>query len=443
MAGKTCVVVGIHFGVIETRVSWLTYGNNAIEHELSHIIGWPCAEAGSMNRMRCMVPSRISYDPEGNVTWGYDTPRDAQVIEHLPLLLYSRLHIPPDRDYTSHYDDASRICTTRRKDPYDVIVDYLHCVYSHAYQHIENQLTHDQFVKMPIHVVITTQGAWSTAAVPKLTSFVEHSEIAGHRQAGKTTFSIIPEMCAISIGTFLGPLRLDTVDMGDTFTVLSVDATTTNIVTYKVVEGMNPSMNLLILSDKTELFGPSILRKEFEARMQKKFSGNRFDTVSREGRDQMIDAWDTGMRTSGSTRTHYEELRIEVKTVPRKSNKCMTKAEIHEICNLITPQICSLVSAHVTDVHQTHSAVPKCLVVAGEVFANPYISVPIQETWQSLGGLITNTVLKAGGPKPEHGTTPTWLSIANCAALAGVVHLQLGRDVAIAPLVNRPIYMYP
>ncbi|KAI0887887.1 uncharacterized protein GGS22DRAFT_197831 [Annulohypoxylon maeteangense] len=436
------IILGIQFGVMDTKVSWLMDENGTIKNELAQIKHWPVAYGGQTNRTRSMVPSRIFYNLDGNATWGYNIPQGAQAIEHLPLLLVDRHCTPPDREYLSFYDNGRRVCNTHDKKPHQAVCDFLGCVYKHSCDQLEVIFTPDELAKIPIHVVVTTQGGWNTRVGLMLCEILAASKISENRQAGKTTFSVIPEMCAIALGTFRGLSRLGTLNRNDLFTILSVDAATTNIITYQLADSPNPGMGLHILADKIEFSGPSILRDRFKALVKKKVGEKRFSSISAQGHDELMSAWSKNMRTpelNGPDATWV----VRIETTPRACNKTITQGELQDIYNSIIPQLESLITSHVEEVRGRTNTHLKCLVVAGEFFTKDSIMAAVANAWKGMGTNVTNVILKAGTYPPTSENTPTWLGVSRCAALSGIVQNQLGHPAIFPPPNQRPIYMYP
>ncbi|KAI2472858.1 hypothetical protein F4781DRAFT_443903 [Annulohypoxylon bovei var. microspora] len=430
------VVIGIHFGVSNTKVSWLTCDNTGIKRPLDWISQWPCAKTGFTNRTRSMVPSRIYYDSTGDVTWGYSTPEDAQSIQCLPLLLLNRLHVPPDRGYCSNFDIAFRQCDEQGKNPQDVVLDYLGRLYYHVTGQIEKRLTAAVFSKTPIHVVFTSPGGWNTETTIMLRQTVENSLIKHNRPSGKITISVIPELGAIALATFRGPSCLASIDVGDVFTVLSVDAGTTNIITYGV-DASIPGFAFKALSDRTEFSGPLILRDRFKDQVRDKIGDKRWNAMSSGAIDELMASWDMHMKVSEPSSPQAAWI-VRVETGRRATNITFDQTELRDIHNSIVPVINSLVAAHVITTSQATNTSPKFLVLAGEIFKNDYIVSSIKNTWNSMNECAGSTVLNA-----SDAPSNPWLVISRSAALSGMIQCQLGNVAVVCPRSQHPIYSYP
>ena len=73
---------------------------------------------------RVKVPTKIAYDPDGKITWGYEVPDDADAIEWFKLLLVKNSDLPEQLQNSANTQVPREKLKALGKTTKDVISDY-------------------------------------------------------------------------------------------------------------------------------------------------------------------------------------------------------------------------------------------------------------------------------------------------------------------------------
>jgi hypothetical protein len=148
------------------------------------------------------VPSCIEYDRDCNVTgWGFDGDPG----ENRFQLRWFKLLLSADaqRDAGERVQEAKRILCYLKKQPVDVVADYLRCLWMHTLTILEEKrLSRTILDSLVFRVVITVPAAWDHYAEDLMREAATRAGIRAPRAIGRTTVQLIAEPEAAALAAF-------------------------------------------------------------------------------------------------------------------------------------------------------------------------------------------------------------------------------------------------
>jgi hypothetical protein len=164
--------------------------------QVNVITSWP-----GCGREEGKSPTALLYDENGNHQWGYEIPFNADPLQWFKLLLI------PDEDLQDSVRTSDYVLRARKmlreldKAPVDAIADYLGSLWNHILNTIRKSRSKSSIEALSFHVVITVPAIWKDSARKEMEVAANKAGILGHRAAGRTTVSFVPEPEAAALDT--------------------------------------------------------------------------------------------------------------------------------------------------------------------------------------------------------------------------------------------------
>lgn len=172
------------------------------------------------------VPSKIHYSSEKDgekttekITWGFSVPNNVEPIEWFKLMLLDEEDLPDYLRTSDYYKKTKAKIEGLEKKPYDVVRDYLRCLWTHARKEILSAIGMRLFATCPFLVVLSVPVTWKDYAAARLAEASRHAGISG----SQTTIGIISEPEAAILASLRFP-KDQVKKLAQDDTILVVDA---------------------------------------------------------------------------------------------------------------------------------------------------------------------------------------------------------------------------
>ncbi|GJC89218.1 HSP70 family chaperone [Colletotrichum tofieldiae] len=204
------LVIGIDFGTTYSGAAWATITDFETD-EIHLITSWPgCGyEEGK-------TPTELFYE-QGNVTWGYNIPDDAEPVRWFKLLLLRDEDLPQELRDAEYVLRARKVLRELKKTPVELTADYLRCLWRHVVQSIEKERGKSVVDGFAFHVVLTVPAIWKNYARQAMEEAARKAGILDSRMAGPTSLSFAPEPEAAALATICEPGRV--IQSNDTYII--------------------------------------------------------------------------------------------------------------------------------------------------------------------------------------------------------------------------------
>jgi molecular chaperone DnaK (HSP70) len=150
------------------------------------------------------VPSTIRYQNGGGKSWGYQAAKDdPSTIQWFKLLLVDDKNMD-DNIRTCEYISSARDAISKaKKQPQEVVKDYLALVWEHIVESMAKFLGDDVVESFPFRVVLTVPATWfeTPRASDRLQEAAKEAGIMDHRVCGATQLDVAsePEAAAFQV----------------------------------------------------------------------------------------------------------------------------------------------------------------------------------------------------------------------------------------------------
>ncbi|KAI0408294.1 hypothetical protein F4802DRAFT_618481 [Xylaria palmicola] len=407
---KATLVVGIDFGTTYSGVSWFVCNGSSPPGQLEVVTLWQTSTDNRWgNSDSYKVPSKMHYDNNGELSWGFRTPTGAETIEWFKLLLLNHEHL---QDYLkdshpSHLIHTVKLAQGLGKSCVQLVGEYLEVLWNHTLEQIR-KAKGEIIEGMPFQVILTVPAIWPDDARNRMRDAARMAGIFNYRLAGETTLEFLAEPEAAAIATLpeldnRGDLRI-----GDSFVVVDAGGGTVDIISYKI-NGLEP----LLVSECVEgdaLCGGAFLDNEFEMFL-KCFVGEESWSMMSESdiRRMMNNEWEHGIKKAfhGEPDYYTVELPNSVQHAPMK----FSSNELQPVFDKIVARINVLVQGQIINIKQKTSQLPRLVILVGGFGQSPYILKFLKER---LDGRIT--ILQLPGRQ-------SWTAVCRGAALSGAWRL--------------------
>ncbi|KAH8164516.1 hypothetical protein CIB48_g3748 [Xylaria polymorpha] len=404
--GTTTLVVGIDFGTTYSGVSWLICKTGSPPGQPEVVSLWHTStDNRRKNSASQKVPSKIHYDENGEISWGFRILAGAETIEWFKLLLLNKADLQKHLQDSSHLHEAKQSLLRLGKTAVQLVGEYLKVLWNHVLEQIHNAKGQTIIDGMPFQVVLTVPAIWSDYARDRMREAVEIAGILKHRVAGKTTLSFVSEPEAAAIATM--PELEDRADLqaGDSFVVVDAGGGTVDVISYKINE-LQPLRVSECVEGQGALCGGTFLDKEFQAILKHAVGDVAWSKMNGSDiRRMMNNEWEHGIKESfnGEPDSYTVELPSRAQSAPLQ----FMSEELQPIFDKILSQIGVLVEKQISAVKAKTSQLPKLVILVGGFGGSPYV---LKYLKSKLNNRIT--VLQARGDKP-------WTAICRGAALFG------------------------
>ena len=173
-------------------MSWTWSGNLSNTDQIS---SW---QGSGRERDSDKVPSRIIYDSHGKVVgWGFACASEGTFqVQWFKLLLSDEAREKGGAKVV----EAQAVLQKLKKEPVDVVADYLERLWRHAVEQIELKLTRIAFQNMDLRVVLTVPANWDHKAQERTKKAAVKAGINARRSLGAPALRLVtePEAAALA-----------------------------------------------------------------------------------------------------------------------------------------------------------------------------------------------------------------------------------------------------
>lgn len=173
-------------------MSWTWSGNLSNTDQIS---SW---QGSGRERNSDKVPSRIIYDSHGRVVgWGFACASEKTIqVQWFKLLLSDEAR----EGGGAKVAEAQAVLRRLKKEPVDVVADYLEQLWLHAVEQIELKLTRIAFENMDLRIVLTVPANWDHKAQERTKKAAIKAGITARRSHGTPTLKLVtePEAAALA-----------------------------------------------------------------------------------------------------------------------------------------------------------------------------------------------------------------------------------------------------
>jgi hypothetical protein len=173
-------------------VSWTWSGNLSNTDQIS---SW---KGSGRERDSDKVPSKIIYDLRGKVVgWGFACASEGTFqVQWFKLLLSDEAR----EKGGGKVAEAQAVLQRLKKEPVDVVADYLEQLWRHAVEQIELKLTRIAFDNMDLRIVLTVPANWDHNAQERTKKAAIKAGITARRSLGTPALKLVtePEAAALS-----------------------------------------------------------------------------------------------------------------------------------------------------------------------------------------------------------------------------------------------------
>lgn len=147
------------------------------------------------------VPSVLTYNSSREVTsWGYRIDEFRNVLSWFKLCLSEKAIQKLAKDQPERHERLQALLRIFNKEPVDVVADYLHCVWEHVKEDIQEKATDWLWENAKLKIVLTVPAIWDHKA-QEMTR--QAARKAGILERESTTLELIgePEAAALEVFT--------------------------------------------------------------------------------------------------------------------------------------------------------------------------------------------------------------------------------------------------
>lgn len=148
------------------------------------------------------TPTEIHYDKSsGSQAWGYGVPIDAEPLRWFKLLLVDRENLPEEFRNSRQLSRASDLVKSHRKNPVDVVADYLRLLWNHTLEQLCRDRGESAIKGSKFKVWITVPAIWDERARERMLVAAKKAGILSRRAAGPTQLNLVaePEAAALAV----------------------------------------------------------------------------------------------------------------------------------------------------------------------------------------------------------------------------------------------------
>ncbi|KAI1742898.1 hypothetical protein F4680DRAFT_471799 [Xylaria scruposa] len=404
--GPTTLVVGIDFGTTYSGVSWLIRKPGSSPGQPEVVTLWETShDIRRNNSDRSKVPSKMHYDKNGELWWGFKIPAGAKTIEWFKLLLLNDGDLQKHIKCSSHLHDARKSLLELGKTPVQLIGEYLKVLWEHVLEQISRANGKDLINGMPFHIVLTVPAIWTDYARDNMREAAGLAGIFKHRDAGKTTLSFVSEPEAAAIATIPELENRADLQVGDSFVVVDAGGGTVDIISYRI-NTVQPLSVSECVEGEGALCGGTFLDKEFESFLKNAVGEVSWNKMNESDiRRLMNNEWEHGIKEAFSGEPDY--YTIELPSRAQIAQLRFSSKQVQPIFDKIVSQTGALLEKQITAVKGKTLRLPKLVILVGGFGRSPYM-------FNYLKGKVDNriTILQSRLEKP-------WTAICRGAALFG------------------------
>lgn len=190
------IIIGIDFGTTYSGVAF-TWSKKIERMEV--ITSWEYQLHSTSDEEK--TPTALSYDSNGNATWGYNIPLEAERAQWFKLLLIDETDLPEDVRGSKKIQQARDYLKKHKKTPIAVIAEYLRLLWNHCNQRILDTVGRALVNYSRFHIVITVPAIWPQYARARMREAAKEAGMITKRVGGETQLDIISEPEAAALAT--------------------------------------------------------------------------------------------------------------------------------------------------------------------------------------------------------------------------------------------------
>ncbi|KAH7396595.1 hypothetical protein DE146DRAFT_763611 [Phaeosphaeria sp. MPI-PUGE-AT-0046c] len=224
------LVIGLDYGTTYTGVSFCEVSDSHPGRQHIEIIhDWPSKHTKIGTKEK--VPSEVAYLNEG-ICWGSNIP------SHQPREIWTKLELDNQRggEAAKIVAELSTSPSVPRKEPVEIVADFLGQVKSHLIKNLDNKFGPDLWRSLSIILVVT---------VPARLQAIDKAGFNSSQFPQLTTPIMVttePEAAAIyTMLTLRGTARNEQLAVGDGFIVCDMGGGTVDLISYRV-KSLNPTI---------------------------------------------------------------------------------------------------------------------------------------------------------------------------------------------------------
>ncbi|TVY38304.1 Heat shock 70 kDa protein 12B [Lachnellula occidentalis] len=238
------LIVALDFG---TTFSGIAYAfANGDKPEVVSIMDWPGLEGFKQPK----IPTLISYDENGDFTWGGQKHK-SDVVQGVKLLL------DPDQPRPLYLPESTAKSDLKRLDkpPVKVVADFIGAMYQHSMSKIESAVPAQYLTMCQKQFVLTVPAVWSDKA--------KDTTLQAAKEAGLHPVTMIKEPEAAAMYT-LHTLQDRALAVGDAFVICDAGGGTVDLISYEITQ-LKPTLELKeLVPGKGGMAGSLGLNQRFE-----------------------------------------------------------------------------------------------------------------------------------------------------------------------------------
>ncbi|KAI0808583.1 hypothetical protein GGR55DRAFT_198555 [Xylaria sp. FL0064] len=418
---NTTLVVGIDFGTTFSGVSWLICKTGSPPGPPDIISQWSTsADNRRGNSDSQKVPTKVHYNENGELSWGFRAPGSINTVEWFKLLLLNDEDLQTHLRGSPHLHDAQSMMLRLRKSAVQLTGDYLKVLWNHALGQIINAKGQTLIDGMPINVILTVPAVWTDYARGRMREAASLAGILKDRGIpgiGQTTLSFVSEPEAAAIATVPELENRGDLRVGDSFVVLDAGGGTVDIISYKV-NNVEPLSVSECVEGEGALCGGTFLDKEFESLLKSAVGEVSWNKMNGSDiRRMMNNEWEHGIKESfdGEPDYYTVELPSRAQCAPLQ----FSSDELRPVFDKVVNQVTELAQRQINAIKKKASRLPKLVILVGGFGRSLYM---LKHLKTKLHTQIT--ILQAQGDKP-------WTAICRGATLSRANELSSTRGQPI------------
>ncbi|KAF7559162.1 hypothetical protein G7046_g4998 [Stylonectria norvegica] len=423
-ASEDLVIIGIDFGTTFSGVAWACSKD---PDDIELVTSWD-AELNHCSDIE-KAPTQLHYDDGGNpASWGYAISPDKLALKWFKLLLLDGRDTSASVSASPQLIEARDYLKEIRKEPIDVVGDFLRYIWEHAMDSIRRTLGSPLLDRCKFHVVITVPAIWPHYAQQRMKQAAKLSGILNRRLAGETTIRFISEPEAAALATLKDLSKKSSLEPGDSLVICDAGGGTVDLISYSV-ETVEPFVVKECVQGDGDLCGGVFLDEAFLKLIKAKVGVQNWAKVSRaEEKRFMNDSWEHGIKPQfqNQKRNWLVDLPRSCRTQGKKgmfmhagTAMQLSSPEILSVFSPTIEKINNLVAKQAKAVRAKDSKPAKYVILVGGFGRSRYLFDSLQA---EMGP--STAVLQSRGSKP-------WTAICRGAVVQGLTKHDLSARLGI------------
>ncbi|KAI0849945.1 hypothetical protein F5Y00DRAFT_252593 [Daldinia vernicosa] len=376
-----CFVIGIDMGTTYSGVSYSFHKNGLPSDQIvpTTFRLWP--GPASWDNKDIKIPSKISYDANGSISWGLETEGKQRIISWFKMLLVDDDDLRPEFQDSEYIQEAKFTMDALGKNPTQVVADFLGKIFEYVVVYMGQEKGDDFVEKKPFHVIITVPAIWRGGPLQRMREALKLSGILRSRrnQVPQTTYRFVTEPEAAALATVPELNKWDTLLPGTSFVIADLGGGTADCISY-VVNSTEPFELREIVEGDGALCGGVFLHQSFNMAMKKKAleqEGQNWDEFHQLEKEKIIGIWECFTR--GTYKTELDgtlSIKLGSRIGSHQGPDVIFNFSRDEICSIfqvVMPTIEALIERQVNAIKEKTLRFPKAIVLVGGLGQCSYI----------------------------------------------------------------------